>query len=149
MTDLVSWGASAIAGYGAIVSTYTVVSRHRERQSELARGITVTPRSRIIPGDPPYAVLAIHAYNSGRRPVEIVRAGLKLVNGMGVWHGPETAELPALLGDGQSVEIRLPPDWIDLVTASAGEPERLAVTDAGGTIYLSEPLIAPTSTASA
>jgi hypothetical protein len=95
---------------------------------------------RVLAGPPTRPVLAIHAFNSERRPVEIVRAGVIAANGSVVWHGPETPELPARLGDGESIEIRLPDEWIELVRASTGqEALQLAVMGAGGKIYASEP----------
>lgn len=63
-----------------------------------------------------------------------------MTNGMLMWHGPETPELPATLGDGESVEIRLRDDWFWLITGSTqAEVSRLVVSDAGGTMYFSDP----------
>jgi hypothetical protein len=57
-----------------------------------------------------------------------------------MWHGPETPELPATLGDGESVEIHLPDEWFWLITGSThAEVSRFVVTDAAGTMYFSDP----------
>jgi hypothetical protein len=95
---------------------------------------------RVLAGPPTRPVLAIHAFNTEQRPVEVIRAGVIVANGTLIWHGPETPELPARLGDGESVEIRLPDEWIELVRASTGhDVVQLAVMDAGGQLYVSEP----------
>ena len=102
----------------------------------------------MLAGPPNRPVLAIHAFNSERRPVEVVRAGVIVANGATIWHGPETPELPARLADGESVEIRLPDDWIELIRASSGhDVVQLAVMDAGGKLYVSEPRDLPTEEA--
>ena len=140
MPDATTWIALAIGGYGAGLSTYTAVNGRLQSKRELARGVEVVVRTRVLAGPPTVPVTAVHAYNRERRPVQIVRAGAVMTNGMLVWHGPETPELPATLGDGESVEIRLPDDWFWLITSSTqAQVSRLVVSDAGGTMYFSEP----------
>jgi hypothetical protein len=138
--DAPTWIALGVGLYGAGLSTFTFVSNRLDAARAQARGIEVYSRMRVVPGDPPGPALAILAYNRERRPVQIVRAGIISESGMLVWHGPETPELPATLGDGESVEVRLPNDWIQLVTASTGgQISGFAVMDAGRTVYRSDP----------
>jgi hypothetical protein len=91
------------------------------------------PAGRLVPG--------VHAYDAEQRPVEIRRAGLVAANGMVMWHGhPYPPQLPARLGDGESVFIELSAEWLDLINASTGQQfVRGAVEDAGGNIHMSEP----------
>jgi hypothetical protein len=138
--DVATWIALAIGIYGGGLSTYTAVTRRQESKRELARGIDVVVRTRVLAGPPTVPVTAIHAHNRERRPVQIVRAGALMTNGLMMWHGPETPGLPATLGDGESVEIHLPDEWFWLIRGSTrAEVSRLAVSDAGGTLYFSDP----------
>ncbi len=135
--DVTTWIALAVGVYGGGLSTYTAVTRRLNSKRELARGVDVVIRTRVLAGPPTVPVTAIHAYNRERRPVQIVRAGALMTNGVPIWHGPE---LPATLGPGESVEIRLPDEWFWLITASTqAEVSRLMVSDAGGTMYFSDP----------
>lgn len=140
MPDMAAWAALAIGSYGAGLSTYTAVARRRDSKRELARVVDVIVRTRVVAGPPTLPVTAILAYNRERRPVQIVRAGALMTNGILIWHGPETPGLPATLGDGEGVEIRLPDDWFWLITGTTqAEVGRFVVADAGGTQYFSDP----------
>ena len=138
MTDVPAWIALGIALYGGALSTFNAVIERRRHQQGLTRDLVVT--GRVWPSaDPTKAALMVRAYNSGQRPVHVIRAGVVLQSGIIVWHGPTTPRLPAGLADGESIEIPLTPDWLDLVRASMRQDiVGFAVEDASRTPYVSE-----------
>jgi hypothetical protein len=139
MADTATWIALGVAVYGAGLSTAIAVGQLRQRKREAARGIDVLPRGRMMQGRP---VFGVYAYNSESRPVQVVRAGLVGLNGVPIWHGaPHPPQLPALLGVGESVFIPFLDAWLTQVRMSMPHVEYMgvAVEDAGGRVYTSEP----------
>lgn len=139
VADAPAWIALGIALYGGGLSTYNTVIERRGKLEELVRDVRVTGRMR--PGaDPSKPVLTVRAYNSKKRPVQVTRAGVVLRSGIIMWQGPSTPGLPARLDDGDSIEVPLAPEWLELTQAAMRqEIVGLAVEDASGTPHRSSP----------
>lgn len=50
--DVTTWIALPMGAYGAALSTYSAVSRRKESKRELARGLDVVVRTRVLAGPP-------------------------------------------------------------------------------------------------
>lgn len=130
--------ALSLAVYGASLSTWNLVARRRERRESLTRDVLVTGDAKPDPSDPRHPLFRIRAANVGQRPVEIVAAGVVMTNGFSVFHGPETAGLPAWLNDGQSVTVILEKEWLEMAEAMTDQKiAGLAVRDSTGNMHFS------------
>jgi hypothetical protein len=86
--------------------------------------------------DPTKPVLIVTAVNTEQRPIEIARAGIVVGTDMVIWHPPRQVGLPARLEDGQSVDVDLSADWIELTRLSTRQdPIGVAVEDSDGRVY--------------
>lgn len=130
--------ALSLAVYGAVLSTWNLIARRRERRENLTRDVLVTGEVKPDLSDPRLPLFRLRAANAGQRPVEIVAAGVVMANGFSVFHGPETAGLPAWLNDGQSVTVILEKEWLEMVEAMTDQKiAGLAVRDSTDNLYFS------------
>ncbi len=140
MADVATWTALGVAIYAAGVSTYNEFTKRRDSKRALERNVHVEGRMRHKGGDVTHPVRVVTAVNTQRRPIEIARVGAVLASGVQVWR-PTADDLPARLGDGESVELELPDNWLDLVGGSLqSEIVAYSVADSNGAVYESERL---------
>ena len=109
MVDLIAPITALVAWYGAVLSTYTLISNRLDKR----RRIKVKLSKGIMPNDAdlPITMLFIRVSNPGHIPVTAQCPGIQLPNKKGTWNAiyqPSDVSFPHELNPGQACTVWTP-----------------------------------------